>query len=83
MKQFRESLKSQDTFVSDEKAELAKLYDVKAPLVNIAMRNTFVIGPGRKVLEVQSGGDAINPDAAVRACPLHKKTEPAKDAGTK
>lgn len=42
------------------------------PVVTIAKRHTFVIGAGRKILEVQEGSDAIDPNAAIVACPIGK-----------
>jgi len=47
-----------------------KALDVKAFLFTIAKRITFVIGPGRKVLSIQEGGDAVDPSGAVKACSL-------------
>lgn len=72
LKKFRESLKSKDTFVSDGKASLVKLYDNKMTLLTMAKRTTFVIGPGRKVVAVIEGSDAIDPENSVRACTLPK-----------
>jgi hypothetical protein len=47
-----------------------KAYDVKMFLLTVASRVTFVVGPGRKVLAIQEGGDAIDPSGAVTACSL-------------
>lgn len=69
-RRFREELKAPYHFVADEKATLVKLFDVKAALFNIARRVTFVVGPGRKVLWVEEGADAINTSGAVAACSL-------------
>lgn len=69
-RKFKESLKAPYHFVADADAALVKLYDVKTPLVSFAKRNTFVVGPGRKILAVQEGGDAIDPSGAVAACSL-------------
>ena len=84
LRRFRESLGSKDTFVSDEDGTLARLYDVKWPVLKVAGRVTFVIGEGRRILKVQDGNEALNPEGAVAACPLRKKkpVEPA-DAGTR
>ena len=76
MRKFRDSLKSKDRFVSDQKTELIKLYGVKLPVVTMASRTTFVIGPGRKVLAVVKGSDAIDPENSIKACTL----TPASDA---
>ncbi len=62
--------------MSDEDGALARLYDVKWPVLKVAGRWTFVVGDERRILKVQDGGDAINPDAAVKACPLRKKVQP-------
>lgn len=69
-KRFRDSLKAPYHFVADDQAKVVKLFDVKAFLFTIAKRVTFVIGPGRKVLSVQEGSDAIDPSGAVTACSL-------------
>lgn len=85
LRKFRESLKSKDTFVSDEKAELAKLFDVKMPVIKMAKRTTFVIGAGRKISAVIEGSDAIDPENSVKACaPAPTQSVPnhsAVDAG--
>jgi hypothetical protein len=76
LKKFRESLKSKDTFVADPAGELVKAYDNKMPLVTYAKRTTFVIGAGRKVIDVIEGSDAIDAENSVRACNLHKPPAP-------
>jgi len=73
MKKFKAELKAPFSFVADPEGKVVKLYDVKAPVVSIAQRNTFVVGPDMKVMAVQSGSDAIEPAPAVRACSIHKK----------
>lgn len=72
LKKFKESLKAQFAFVPDPDGKIVNAYDVKVPVLSFANRYTFVVGEGRKVLEVQSGKDAIDPSKAVAACPLHK-----------
>ena len=62
--------------MSDADGALARLYDVKWPVLKVAGRWTFVIGEERRVLKVQEGGEAIDPGAAVKACPLRKKSPP-------
>lgn len=69
---FKESLKAPFPFVSDSTGALMRRFDVKYPLVTVAKRVTFVIGPGRKVMAVQSGSDAIDPSVAVTACSLER-----------
>lgn len=74
LKRFKESLKAPYAFVPDPDGRLIKLFDVKMPVLSMAQRHTFVIGEGRKVLKVQSGGDAIDPGGAVAACPVRRPT---------
>ena len=69
-KRFRESLKAPYHFVADDQAKVVKLFDVKVFLFTIAKRITYVVGPGRKILSVQEGSDALDPSGAVTACSL-------------
>src|SRR5438105_12869590 len=72
LKRWRDELKAPQTFVADPDGKLVRLFDTKMPVVSVASRRTFVIGNGRRVLEVQEGSDAIEPSRAVLACELHK-----------
>ncbi len=84
LKKFKESLQAPYSFVSDPEGKLLALFDSKMPLFTKASRNTFVIGPGRKVVSVQRGSDAIDPSGAIQACALPRKVSPEKggaDAG--
>lgn len=86
-KKFRDSLKAPYSFVSDDTGALMRRFDVKYPLVTVAKRITFVIGPGRKVLAIQEGSDAIDPSSTVTACSLEKPKAlqffaPVKDGGS-
>ena len=84
MAKFKESLKAQFPFIPDPDAKLTKLYDVKVPVMSLANRYTFVIGEDRKVLKVESGKDAIDPNGAIVSCPLRKpKAEAGADAAVK
>jgi peroxiredoxin len=69
-KRFKASLKAPYGFIADEKLALVKVYDVKMFLLPVANRVTFVVGPGRVVLAIQEGGDAIDPAKSVTACSL-------------
>ncbi len=68
--EFRRSIGAPFSFVADPDATLIRLFGVKTPLIKIAKRVTFVIGRGRKVLHVESGGDAIKGKGAAEACSL-------------
>lgn len=67
---FKASLKAPYAFVADPQARLVRLFDVKTFLLDMARRITFVVGPGRRVLSVSEGGDAMDPGGAVAACSL-------------
>jgi peroxiredoxin len=84
---FKESLKAPYSFVGDPKGELVKAFDVKAFLLPISKRITFVVGPKREVLSISEGNDAIDPSGAVAACSLKppealKYVTGPKDGGT-
>ena len=79
MAKFKESLKAQFPFIPDPDAKLTNLYEVKTPVLKLANRYTFVIGEDRKILKVESGKDAIDPNGAIVSCPIRK---PKADAGT-
>ncbi len=67
---FKASLKAPYSFVADADAKVVKAFDVKTPVLTLAKRVTFVVGPGRRVLSKQEGSDALEPSGAVRACSL-------------
>jgi len=72
LKKFKESLKASYAFIPDPEGKLVRLFDVKMPVMSLAQRYTFVVGEGMKVLQVQSGSDAIDPSGAVAACSVRK-----------
>ena len=78
MKKFKESLKADYAFVPDPQGKVVGAYDVRAGPLPFAQRFTFVIGQDGKVLQVQTGADAIDPGGAIKACPLRR---PKPDAG--
>jgi peroxiredoxin len=70
---FKEEVKAPFIFIPDPDGKVVKLYDVKSPEVSYAKRTSFVIGPDRKIVKVQSGAEAVDPTGAIEACPLKKK----------
>ncbi|MBJ6759835.1 peroxiredoxin [Myxococcaceae bacterium JPH2] len=83
---FKTDLKAPFPFIPDPEGKLVGAYDVKMPVLSLAKRYTFTVGEGRKILKVDSGGDAVDPTGAITACPLRKPAAPAfspSDAGTK
>jgi peroxiredoxin Q/BCP len=81
LKKFKESLKAPFAFVPDPDGKVVNAFDVKTPVVSFAQRYSFVIGEGRKILKVESGKDAIDPEGTIVACPL-RKPDKKPDAGT-
>jgi thioredoxin-dependent peroxiredoxin len=51
------------TFLSDRNAEVGRLYDVKAPLVNVNRRVVFVVGPDGTVQHVMRPFRELSADA--------------------
>jgi thioredoxin-dependent peroxiredoxin len=51
------------TFLSDKGAEVGRLYDVKAPAININRRVVFVVGPDGKVQHVMRPFRELSADA--------------------
>ena len=83
MAKFKESLKAPFPFIPDPDAKLTNLYEVKTPVLKLANRYTFVIGEDRKVLKVESGKDAIDPNGAIVSCPIRKPKADGVDAAGK
>jgi peroxiredoxin len=67
---FRRALKAEYAFVADPDGSLIRAYGVKAPLVTLARRTTFVIGKERKILRIFQGTEALDSDGALQACSL-------------
>lgn len=59
--------------LSDEKGTVVEQYPGKIPVLGVANRATYVIGQDGKIVQIVTGGDAIDPNSAVSACPLGKK----------
>jgi thioredoxin-dependent peroxiredoxin len=79
MKRFKESLGAPLHFVADPEKVLIKSYGIVMPLTGWAKRTTYVVGHDRKIVAMQEGMEAIEPEGAVRACGLHAGPKP--DAG--
>jgi peroxiredoxin len=71
-KRFAQSLSLPFPLAADPQGDAASAYGVKNG--SYANRVTFVIDPEGKVVKVVEGKDALDPDPALQACPLHKKT---------
>ena len=75
-KRFAQSLSLPFPLAADPKGEAAEAYGVKNG--QYASRTTFVIDPEGLVVKVVEGKDALDPDPALQACPLHKAKPPKK-----
>jgi|SRR2546422_3314023 len=69
-KRFAQSLDLPFPLGADPKGQVAEAYGVRNG--SYANRVTFVIDGDGQVLKVIEGRDALDPTAAVEACPLHK-----------
>lgn len=80
---FRKELEAPFPFVADPDGRIAALFGARESGSRTADRKTFVIGEGRKVLAIEEGLFAIDPEEAVAACPLRRKAPAAEGQGDK
>lgn len=73
-KRFKEELKLPYSLLSDPGGTVSKQYGGTMPLVGVSSRANFVIGQDGKVAQVVEGSDAVDPNSAIAACPLKKKS---------
>jgi peroxiredoxin len=73
MAAFKKSLNAAYPFISDPDAVLMKLFDVKYPFFAVPSRHTFVVGKGRRIEAIFSGGDAIDANQAIESCSIPTK----------
>ena len=69
-KKFADSLKLPFPLGADPKGEVTAAYGVDKG--NYASRTSIVIDGAGTVVKAVEGGDALDPTAALEACPLHK-----------
>lgn len=69
-KKFAASLKLPFPLLADKDGAVAKAYGVYQD--GYADRVTFVIAPDGKIEKVLTGKDALDPNPALGACPLHR-----------
>jgi peroxiredoxin Q/BCP len=70
---FRSEFNLPFVLLSDEKGTVVEQYPGKIPVLGVANRATYVIGQDGKIVQIVTGGDAIDPNSAVSACPIGKK----------
>ena len=73
LKRFKAETKAPFALLSDADGKIAKQYVGLMPIpgMTLAKRANIVIGEDRKVKEVVSGNDAIDPTSAIASCPTH------------
>ena len=72
LKKFKDEFKLPFLLLSDGKGEVADKYGGRVPVLGLANRATYVIGQDGKILEIVTGGDAIDPSSAISACSVKK-----------
>jgi peroxiredoxin len=65
LKKFKAKIGAQFPFIPDQQGKLVRLFGVKMPVVSLAKRYSFVIGPHRKIVRIDAGSSALNPDSAI------------------
>jgi peroxiredoxin Q/BCP len=73
-KRFKDELKLPYSLLSDPGGKVASKYGGTMAVIGLASRANFVIGQDGKVAQVVEGGDAVDPNSAIAACPLRKKS---------
>jgi peroxiredoxin Q/BCP len=69
LRRFREDRKAAYPFLSDEGGKVAAKYAGVMPIIGLANRANYVIGQDGTVVSVVTGSAAVDPSAAVGACP--------------
>ncbi len=72
-RKFKAEYKLPYALLSDEGGKVAKQYSGTMPVVGVANRANFVIGQDGRITRIVEGGDAVDPNAAIEACPLRRK----------
>jgi len=72
LKKFKGEYHLPFVLLSDGDGKVADQYGGRVPVVGLANRTTFVIAQDGTVTEIVSGSAAVDPTAAVSACPLKK-----------
>jgi peroxiredoxin Q/BCP len=70
LRRFKEKTGAQYPLLSDPGGKVARQYAGVMPVIGLARRANFVIAQDGTVKEIVEGSDAIDPTAAVAACPV-------------
>ncbi len=72
-KAFADELRLDFPLVSDFKHDVSKAYGVYNDSNGVANRTTFVIDEDGVVRHIDQSSEALDPNAAIGACPIPKK----------
>ena len=72
LRRFKAETRAQFPLLSDPGGKVARQYAGLMPLIGLASRANIVVGEDGTVKEVVTGGAAVDPSAAISACPLHR-----------
>ena len=72
-KKFKAEYRLPYQLLSDPDGKVSKQYPGTMALVGVAARANFVIAVDGTISKIVEGSDAIDPNAAIEACPLRKK----------
>lgn len=73
-REFKQRYRLPYPLLSDPEGKVVEQYPGKMAVLGLASRANFVIGQDGKVAAIVEGGDAVDPTAAIAACPLRKGT---------
>jgi peroxiredoxin len=71
LKRFKAETKAPFPLLSDPGGKVARQYAGLMPVIGLASRANIVVGEDGIVKEVVTGGAAVDPSAAISACPIH------------
>jgi peroxiredoxin len=73
LKRFAEDLKTSIPLLSDHMRNVSKTYGTLIEAVGISNRATFLVDMEGKIVHIEEGSSAINPEGALMACERIKK----------
>jgi peroxiredoxin len=72
MARFKKDLQAPFSFIPDPDGRISALFGMREGSAKVASRANIVISEDRKVIAVEEGMPAVDPDGAIAACPLRK-----------
>ena len=72
-KKFKDQYHLPYLLLADVGGKVADQYGGRIPVVGFANRATYVLDASGIIKQIVAGKDAIDPNSAIDACPLHKK----------